>query len=80
MYSHYIYFFIIQSHIEMKWIHAPLTLIGFCIVRIIYRYSVLHRNILWDKNNRIIVEFHSHITQKAVIPAGYGFLWEEVEN
>lgn len=64
----------------MKWIHAPLTLIGFCIGRIIYRYSVLHRNILWDKNNRIIAEFHSHITQKAVIPAGYGFLWEEVEN
>ena len=64
----------------MKWIHAPLTLIGFCIVRIIYRYSVLHRNILWDKNNRIIVGFHSHITQQAVIPIGYGFLWEEVEN
>ena len=64
----------------MKWIHAPLTLIGFCIVRIIYRYSVLHRNILWDKTNMIIVGFHRHITQQAVIPTGYGFLWEEVET
>lgn len=64
----------------MKWIHAPSTLIGFCIVRIIYRYSVVHRNILWGKNSGIIVEFHSHITQQAVIATGYDFLYREVEN
>lgn len=58
----------------MKWIHASLTLMGFCIVGIIHRYSVLPRNILWGKNYRIIVELHSHITQQAVIPTGYGFL------